>query len=62
MSTEVVKCCYNCKHFHFYSGVCDKNNNMPSVDLKLPCKNFEEGGFKIEPEISRRCNETRCNR
>lgn len=62
MSTEIVKCCYNCKHFHFYSGICDKSHNMPPVDLKLPCKNFEKGGFKIESEIYRRCNESGRNR
>lgn len=53
---EVVKCCYNCKYFHFYNGVCDYHKNMPAVDLKLPCKNFKEGASH-EQQISNGRNE-----
>lgn len=56
MSTEVVKCCYNCKNYHFYSGICDIKKNMPPVDLKLPCKDFKEGVYKHEANCkTRKC-------
>lgn len=57
MNKEIVKCCFNCKFYHFYSGICDKKQIMPPIDLKLPCQDFKEGGFKNESEISRRRNE-----
>ena len=55
---KIVKCCFNCKHYHFYSGICDKKQIMPPIDLKLPCQDFKEGGFKNESEISRRRNKS----
>lgn len=51
MSKEVVKCCFNCKYYHFFTGTCDKlGGKMPPHDLKLPCENFYYKGGKNDNE------------
>lgn len=41
---EIVKCCFTCKHYHFYSGECnDKNGKLFLLNPKeLPCKFWED--------------------
>ena len=41
---EIVKCCFTCKHYHFYSSECDdKNGKLFLLNPKeLPCKYWEK--------------------
>lgn len=41
---EIVKCCFTCKHYHFFSAQCDdKKGKLFLLNPKeLPCPAWEE--------------------
>lgn len=46
MKDSIVKCCMNCKFYHFFNCKCEKKGKMPPVDLELPCEDFIYKGGK----------------
>lgn len=43
--SKVVVCCFNCSHYHFYSGKCDLTDALPEM-MSTECNKFRY--FKFE--------------